>query len=69
MRRSWGSPTLNGAVVTIKRLFVLLACLFVVMVGFGITVPVLPVYVERLALAGGASRQSLAIHATFLTGA
>ena len=34
-----------------KRLFVLLACLFVVMIGFGITLPVLPFYVERLAQA------------------
>ena len=50
-----------------KRLFTLLACLFVVMVGFGITVPVLPFYVERLALAGGASRQSLAMHVSLLT--
>ena len=29
-----------------KHLFVLLACLFVVMIGFGITLPVLPFYVE-----------------------
>jgi len=34
-----------------RRLFVLLACLFVVMIGFGITLPVLPFYVERLAQA------------------
>lgn len=51
-----------------KPLFVLLACLFVVMIGFGITVPVLPFYVERLALAGGASRQSVAMHVSLLTG-
>ena len=36
-----------------KHLFVLLACLFVVMIGFGITLPVLAFYVERLALAEG----------------
>jgi len=47
---------------------VLFACLFVVMIGFGITVPVLPFYVERLALAEGASRQSVVMHVTFLTG-
>ncbi|MBA2705490.1 MAG: hypothetical protein H0U60_16750 [Blastocatellia bacterium] len=40
-----------------KDLFVLLGCLFVVMIGFGITLPVLPFYVERLALAEGATRQ------------
>jgi DHA1 family multidrug resistance protein-like MFS transporter len=50
-----------------KRLFLLLACLFVVMIGYGITMPVLPFYSERLALAGGASRQSLPIHIALLT--
>ena len=38
-----------------KHLAVLLVCLFVVMIGFGITLPVLPFYVERLALQEGAS--------------
>jgi len=51
-----------------KHLYVLLACFFVVMIGFGITLPVLPFYVERLALAGGASRQSIVLHVTLLTG-
>jgi DHA1 family multidrug resistance protein-like MFS transporter len=51
-----------------KHLFVLLACLFVVMIGFGITLPVLAFYVERLALAEGASRQSIVLHVTVLTG-
>ena len=51
-----------------KHLFVLLACLFVVMIGFGITLPVLPFYVERLALAEGASRQSIVLHVGLLTG-
>lgn len=50
-----------------KRLFVLLACLFVVMVGFGITLPVLPFYVERLAQAEGATRQAIILHVTLLT--
>jgi DHA1 family multidrug resistance protein-like MFS transporter len=50
-----------------KRLFVLLACLFAVMIGYGITMPVLPFYSERLALAGGASHQSLPIHIALLT--
>lgn len=68
MRRNWGSRKVNGTDVTSKHLFVLLACLFVVMVGFGITVPVLPFYIERLQLAGGASRQSVAIHVSSLTG-
>ena len=51
-----------------KHLFVLLACLFVVMIGLGITMPVLPFYVERLALEEGISRQSLVMHVGLLTG-
>ncbi len=51
-----------------KHLFVLLACLFVVMIGLGITMPVLPFYVERLALAEGVSRQSVVMHVGLLTG-
>lgn len=51
-----------------KHLFVLLACLFVVMVGFGITLPVLPFYIERLALEAGASPQSSVLHVMLLTG-
>ncbi|MFZ1700932.1 MAG: MFS transporter [Pyrinomonadaceae bacterium] len=51
-----------------KQLFVLLACLFVVMIGFGITLPVLPFYIERLALEAGASPQSSVLHVMLLTG-
>ena len=51
-----------------KQLLVLLACVFVVMIGFGITLPVLPFYVERLALAEEASRQSIVLHVGLLTG-
>ena len=51
-----------------RHLFALLACLFVVMIGFGITLPVLPFYVERLALRAGASRRSIVLHVTMLTG-
>lgn len=51
-----------------KHLFVLLACLFVTMIGLGITLPVLPFYAERLALAEGASRQSVVLHVAMLTG-
>jgi len=50
-----------------KRLFVLLGNVFVVMIGYGITMPVLPFYSERLALAGGASVRSLPIHVALLT--
>ena len=51
-----------------KHLFILLACLFVVMIGFGITLPVLPFYVERLALESGAAQSSIVLHVTLLTG-
>ena len=50
-----------------KHLFVLLTCLFIVMIGFGITLPVLPFYVERLALEAGASQKSIVLHVTLLT--
>ena len=52
-----------------RRLFVLLACLFVVMIGFGITLPVLPFYVERLAQAEGATPQTVVMHVALLTAA
>ncbi len=51
-----------------KHLFVLLACLFVVMIGFGITLPVMPFYVERLALDAGLTQQSVVLHVALLTG-
>jgi DHA1 family multidrug resistance protein-like MFS transporter len=51
-----------------KHLFVLLACLFIVMIGLGIAMPVLPFYVERLGLAEGVSRPSIVLHVTLLTG-
>jgi DHA1 family multidrug resistance protein-like MFS transporter len=37
------------------------------MIGLGITQPVLPFYVERLALGGGASRQAVAMHIGLIT--
>ncbi len=48
-------------------MLVLLACLFVVMIGVGITIPVLPFYIERLALADGATRQTVVMHVGLLT--
>lgn len=51
-----------------KHLFVLLACLFVVMIGLGIAAPVLPFYVERLALADGAPSESVVTNVGLLTG-
>jgi DHA1 family multidrug resistance protein-like MFS transporter len=51
-----------------KHLFVLLASLFVVSIGFGITLPVLPFYAERLAMAAGSTHKAMALHVGFLTG-
>lgn len=51
-----------------KRLFVLLFCVFVVNIGFGITLPVLPFYAERLALAEGAPQNTVGLHVGLLTG-
>ncbi len=40
-----------------SHLFILFACLFIVTIGAGITLPVLPFYTERFALQGGATRE------------
>jgi MFS family permease len=50
-----------------RRLFILLACLFLIFVGFGITLPVLPFFAERLALAEGTSQSVATIHIALLT--
>ena len=51
-----------------KHLLVLFFCLFLVMIGFGITLPVFAFYAERLARAGGASEGQAAVHVGLLTG-
>jgi DHA1 family multidrug resistance protein-like MFS transporter len=51
-----------------KHLLVLFFCLFLVMIGFGITLPVFAFYAERLAAAGGASQREAAVHVGLLTG-
>ena len=51
-----------------KPLLVLLACVSVIMIGLGIAIPVIPFYVERLALAEEAARQSVVMHVGLLTG-
>jgi DHA1 family multidrug resistance protein-like MFS transporter len=62
-----GYGTASGVIS--KHLLILLACVFIVMIGLGITVPVLPFYVERLALAAHASHNSMVMHVGLLTGA
>ena len=51
-----------------KHFSVLLASLFVVSIGFGITLPVLPFYAERLAMSAGASHKTMVVHVGLLTG-
>lgn len=50
----------------IKKLFLLLVCLFVVMIGFGVSLPVLPFYAQHLHTAV-VPRETIAIHITLLT--
>jgi DHA1 family multidrug resistance protein-like MFS transporter len=51
-----------------KHLRTLLFCLFVVMIGYGLTLTVLPFYIERLALARGATSQEASAQVGTLTG-
>lgn len=51
-----------------RAMAVLLACLVVVMVGFGVTLPVLPFYVKRLLQAGGSGPREVATQIGVLTG-
>ena len=57
-----------GLLTMRNHFLVLLASLFVVSIGFGITLPVLPFYAERLAMAAGASRKTMVVHVGLLTG-
>lgn len=51
-----------------KNLIILLVGLFLVMVGFGITLPVLPFYIQKLSLAQDISREKLWLHVGLITG-
>jgi MFS family permease len=51
-----------------NHLLVLLASLFVVSIGFGITLPVLPFYGERIAMGARASHQMMVVNVGLLTG-
>jgi MFS transporter, DHA1 family, multidrug resistance protein len=50
----------------IKKLSLLLICLFVVTIGFGVSLPVLPFFFSHLHSAA-VPRETIAIHTTFLT--
>ncbi len=47
---------------------ILFVCLFVVMIGFGITMPVVPFFTERLAQSAGTSAKNIPLHVGLLTG-
>lgn len=51
-----------------KNLVVILVGVFLVMVGFGITLPVLPFYIKNLSQAQGISSQNLWLHVGLITG-
>lgn len=50
-----------------KPLAILLGCVFVVMVGFGLTLPVMPFLIEQLAVAEGAVASRASVHVGLLT--
>ncbi len=52
-----------------KNQLILLSALFLVMVGFGITLPVLSFYIQKLSSAGGISREKLWLHVGLITSA
>lgn len=49
-----------------KKLLLLLFCVFIVSIGFGVTLPILPFYAKHLDVAG-VSRETMAIHISLLT--
>lgn len=52
-----------------KRLALLLACVFAATIGFGVTLPVLPFYVERMALARDRESEAVFMQVGLITGA
>lgn len=60
----------TGVSITHERSpWALFACVAIVMTGVGITLPVLPLYIERLALERSASAQRIGLHIGLLTAA
>ncbi|MEO7212035.1 MAG: MFS transporter [Mucilaginibacter sp.] len=51
-----------------KNLIILLIGLFLVMVGFGITLPLLPFYIQKLSIAEGISSEKIWLHVGLITG-
>lgn len=59
---------MNSVLPAKRQLAIIYACIFVVMIGFGLTLPVLAFYIERLALTEGATSQQASGHVGALTG-
>jgi DHA1 family multidrug resistance protein-like MFS transporter len=55
--------------LTPRSLVALYGCILVVMIGFGIALPVMPLYVERLAIESGASSARTTFHIGAITAA
>ena len=51
-----------------KGLYILFASMFIVMIGYGLTLTVLPFYIERMALRDGANPEELSVHVGMITG-
>jgi hypothetical protein len=49
-------------------LYILFASMFIVMSGYGLTLPVLPFFIERMALGNGATSEEISVHVGALTG-
>ncbi len=51
-----------------RNLFIILSGLFIVMVGLGLTLPVLPYFIQRLSTSEGITQQFTSFHVGLLTG-
>ena len=51
-----------------KELLLLLSCVFAAMLGYGITLPVLPFHIDRLAASGGETSEAAVFHVGAITG-
>jgi DHA1 family multidrug resistance protein-like MFS transporter len=52
-----------------NNIILLYLCLYLVMIGYGISLPILPFYLQKLALKGGLSPQNISVHVGALTAA
>ena len=50
-----------------RKFIILLVCLFVVMTGYGVLLPVLPFFIERLVTSAGSGNTNISFHFSILT--